>query len=94
MTIGRRARDPVLGRSILVVLIAAALSTPLLAAPRYLIARFQNHLSPHLQDADEAFVVGDSAVLPVPPAADPEPLLFLGSALHHQLVSPDVVEIR
>jgi hypothetical protein len=58
----RRARDPVLGRTILVVLIAAALSTPLLAAPRFFIARFHNHLSPQLQDADEAFVVGDGLI--------------------------------
>lgn len=73
MTTGRRARDPALGRTILVVLMAAALSTPLLAAPRFFIARFQNHLSPHLQDADQAFVVGGGLIRRVDEASGPAP---------------------
>ena len=64
MTTGRGHVIPCSDCTILVVLMAAALSTPLLAAPRFFIARFQNHLSPHLQDADQAFVVGDGLIRP------------------------------
>ena len=52
---------------------AAALSTPLLAAPRFFIARFQNHLSPQLQDADQAFLVGGGLIRRADEASGPAP---------------------
>jgi hypothetical protein len=73
MTTGRRRRDRVLGRTTLVVLVAGALSVPLFAAPRFFIARFQNHLSPHLQDADEAFVVEGGLIRRIDVAPNPAP---------------------
>jgi hypothetical protein len=42
-----------------VVLLAGGLSTTLVAAPRFFTTDFKHHLTPHLQDLDEAFVVGD-----------------------------------
>lgn len=62
MFTGRKTRNRVLGRTILVVLLTAAYSGSLLAAPRYFIARFQNRLSPHLEDLDQAFVVGEGLI--------------------------------
>jgi len=62
MITGHKTRNRLLGRTIFVVLVTAVFTASLLAAPRYFIARFQNRLSPHLEDVDQAFVVGDGLI--------------------------------
>lgn len=62
MITGPKTRNRVLGRTIVAVLVTAAFSASLLATPRYFIARFQNHLSPHLEDLDQAFVIDDGLI--------------------------------
>jgi hypothetical protein len=71
----------VLGRTILVVLLTAAYSGSLLAAPRYFIARFQNRLSPHLEDLDQAFVVGEGLIYRT--LLHPTPSLCCSSDRHY-----------
>lgn len=76
MITGKKTRNRVLGRTILVILVTAAYSASLLAAPRYFIARFQNRLSPHLEDLDQAFVVGDGLISST--FLQPTPMIDLG----------------
>ena len=62
MTTSRSTRATLSRRTIAAVLVVAALSATLFAAPRFFTARFQKKLSSHVQDADSAYVVNDGVV--------------------------------
>lgn len=73
MITGHKTRNRVLGRTIVVVLVTAAFPASLLATPCYFIARFQSHLSPDLEDLDQAFVIDEGLISRtlLQPAASP-----------------------